>query len=360
MLIYLIFAIVFLSLLFIYKKDQKILIPIMLLLVLNAFRGYSVGTDYRHYYDDYTSSVYKFFVDDLDVKGFVGKVGSDKSNEWGWGLLNYLGVKAALPFWFVNLLVVSLILFFIYGMIRKQSPHFFFSIYLFLMLDLFFPSFNIMRHSIAIAIFAYSLRYINENKPVIYFLFCLLASMFHTSALMLPLLYFLKYIKINPVSSVLLLSSSFVILIQNWDESIMNFFFDKNILSIYSVYAFQEAPVLNAMGTLVTIVFLVIPTVVFLYCCLLLKGCSNIYMKLWLVGMLIQNLTMNYGWLFRMSGYFLIAQIIALPLVIDSDQLGSKLKKLSFSIIIAYSVIFYLYRVMIGADGILPYTTLLN
>ena len=245
------------------------------------------------------------------------------------------------------------------GTVRKQSPNMYFSIYLFLMLDLFFPSFNIIRQSIAVAIFAYSIRYINENKPYLFLLFCLFAFMFHTSALVLPLLYLLKYIKINRTSTIILLIISFVIPLAGLDKYFLSLLFNENTLNVYSQYVeFEGNSSLNEMGLFMSMFLLIIQSLIFIYCYLKLNNSKNIYMILWFIGLLFQNITMYYPWLFRIGGYFLISQIIAMPLVISSVDLNAQQKKTSYSIIIGYSIILYSIRVFINADGIVPYVTL--
>lgn len=358
MFIYILYAILFLVMLFIYKENNKIFIPIILLLALNAFRGYSVGTDYKYYLDFYKANSYAFVFDDLNIITFIKSIGLDKANELGWTFMNYLGDKYKLPFYFINFFAISLILYFINGMIRKQSPHFFFSLYLYLMLAFFFPSFNIIRHALAIAIFAYSIRYINENKPITYVFFCLLASLFHTSALLLFVLYFLKYLKINTVYCLILFLFSIIIPLINLDTLILSFFHDTNTLSLYSIYTEKGIDLLNDMGHFAKIAILIVQTLIFLYFSLRLKGSKNIYMNLWFIGIFLQNITMNYDWLFRFSGYFLIAQIIALPQIVYSSNLNLKQKNTSFYVIIGYSLIIYFYRLYTGSEGIIPYTTL--
>lgn len=358
MLIYILYVIVFLFMLFIYKKDKNILIPILLLLVLNAFRGYSVGTDYAGYYNSYRSHLNTFFFDDLNINTFIINIGSNKANELGWGFLNYFGDKNNIAFYSINFFAISVILYFIYGTIRNQSPHFFFSLYLYLTLYLFFPSFNIIRQSIAIAIFAYSIRYINGNRPFIYLLFCLLASLFHSSALLLPLLYFLKYIKINSIYCIILLLFSFIIPIMQWDKYIIIFLFDTDKFLLYSQYANMKIHGNNEMGSIMIMFLFVIQTLIFIYCCLRLKGSNNIYMTLWFIGIFILNITMNYSWLFRISGYFLIAQIIAMPLVVYGNKMDVKQTKKSYFIIVGYSLVLYLCKLYIGSDGVVPYTTI--
>ena len=57
---------------------------------------------------------------------------------------------------------------------------------------------NLMRNTIAIMIFINAIKYIDERKPIQFFLLCILAITFHLSALMyLPTYFFLHKESIN-------------------------------------------------------------------------------------------------------------------------------------------------------------------
>lgn len=360
MYIYILYAIVFTLMLLINKREKRILIPIFLLLVLNAFRNYSVGTDYSHYLAKYSltihdiSSLFRGFT----FNTFVDNIGNDSYYEYGWILFNYMGSVFDLHFYIINFIAISIVLFFTIRMVRCQSPHIYLSIYLFLMLDLFFPSFNIIRQTIAISIFCYSVRYINEGEPLLFILFCLLAAMFHSSALFLLVLYFLKYLKINSITSISLLIISIIIPILGLDEVIFSWFVNDKTLGFYTHYiADKGISGDTAMAHLQRLIMLIIQSLIFVYCSLRLKESNNIYMILWLIGLLILNFGMNYPWLYRMSGYFLIAQVIAMPMVVYKGRLGKDL--VSYYIIIIYCLLFYVYKLYINADGIVPYSTIL-
>jgi hypothetical protein len=362
MLIYILYAVLFTFMLFIYKKEKGIIIPILLLLILNALRGYPVGTDYNHYLEVYPSlNNISSLLNNLNFVTFIENLGKGRSVEIGWALLNYLGGKFSMPFYIVNFFAISIILFFIRGTVRNQSSHFYFSIYLFLMLYLFFPTFNVIRHSIAIAIFAYSIRYINESKPLFYLLFCALALMFHTSAIILPILYLLKYARVNLVTIVALLIFSFIIPALGWDEVLLKMLINDNTLQLYTEYISSKGIIgLSEIGRFMNMFFLLFQTLVFIYCFICLKEHNNIYMILWLLGLLVQNIVMNYQWLFRMNGYFLIAQIIAIPLIVYKSNINESWKKLTYYIIIIYSISLYAYRIYSNAEGIVPYKTIFN
>jgi len=356
MVLYIIYAVIFTIMLYFFEKDTSIVIPIVLLLLLDTFRAYTVGTDYMMYYNFYSWGAYASLLDNFDLSKIIANFGQDKSSELGWGILNSLSYNIGLPFYVVNLFIITIILLFYKSALYRQSPDMYLSIYLFLMLGFYYSTFNIMRQVVSIAIFVYSIRYIKEKKPGPYLFCCFFAFLFHTSALLLPFLYLIKYIKINRPTLIVLLLTSIIIPLSGLDRVIISFFFNEMALTVYEHYADLYGNTgLNAMGKFINMFLLVIQVLMFIYCYLNQKE-HNIYMMLWMFGLIIQNITMNYSWLFRLGGYFLIAQIIALPLFIYQLESESVKRKLSYSFIIVYCIILYGIRVFINADGIVPYS----
>ncbi len=362
MTVYVIYAAGFTLMLFFFTKRKSIFIPVLLLFVLNAIRSYSVGTDYLNYLASYppSDSLASFF-NSLSFNTFLENIGRDKSVEIGWALLTYLGGNYSMPFYMINLIAVSVILFFTTGMIYKQSPHFYFSIYLFLMLYLFYPSFNIMRQSVSIAIFGYSIRYINEKKPIFYLAFCILALMFHSSAILLPLLYLFRYVRLSSVVSIVILVLSLIIPIMGWDKTLLTFLINEKTLQVYQGYVEDiDYSSRNIMGNIYKLFPAIVQSMVFMYCAIRMKGSRNIYMILWFAGILILNITSDFVYLYRISGYFQIAQIIALPMVVYGSEPAAKMDRLSYLVILAYGALIYSYKLYSEFDGIVPYTTIFN
>ena len=60
----------------------------------------------------------------------------------------------------------------------------------------FFLSLNVLRQTLVFSIFIFSIKYIKEKKFICYLISCLLASLFHKSALILIPVYFLSYVVI--------------------------------------------------------------------------------------------------------------------------------------------------------------------
>lgn len=72
---------------------------------------------------------------------------------------------------------------------------------------LFFDSLSTMRQAAAVAIAFYAFKFIKEKKIFKYFLFCFIAFLFHKSAIVLVVIYFIYYLK--PIYNILGIIFSF-------------------------------------------------------------------------------------------------------------------------------------------------------
>ena len=118
-------------------------------------------------------------------------------NEWGFTVLN----KAIAFFtsdyqWlFVITALISLVL--VYKSIKKDSVSIPFSVLMLVLGSYYLASYNFIRQCIAIAIFAYSLKYVEERKSVQYFICAALATTMHTISIIYFPFYFLGNVKLK-------------------------------------------------------------------------------------------------------------------------------------------------------------------
>lgn len=158
----------------------------LILIIIAAIR-YDVGQDYMYTYVPYFNNV------------LGGSANMDM--EYGFFLLN----KFAQLFThdYVGIFVICSVIFFhyIYKAIREQSPIPTLSIFLLVGTTYYFIFLNAMRQMIVIAIFLYAIKYIKERKFWKYFIYMLISSMIHTSAIVLIPMYFLYGIKLRPLKA---------------------------------------------------------------------------------------------------------------------------------------------------------------
>lgn len=152
---------------------------------------YFVGTDYFTYVQFQFPLVLSKQDSDFHVVGpFTQAIiyAGNKINEW----FGYLGdFQYQWIFFLLNLVLIIFIYCGIYKLCEKITlPILFFYISYF-----FFLSFNLMRQGISVSIFFFAFNYLLNNNYKKYFFWCLVATGFHSSAIIYLPIYFFKYLK---------------------------------------------------------------------------------------------------------------------------------------------------------------------
>lgn len=167
----------------------------ILLWLIFSLRDISVGSDTINYYERYT----KIEKPEFSLISFAGQ-------EWGYDMLQYLCWSIGMS-WQVYLAVVSAIiiapmsLFF-----HKYSTNVWASFFLYATIGLIGVNMSATRQSLAVAMIIVSIIAMFENKYITFFIFIILGSLFHYSALFALLLLFVpKYKYRSKVQLTLLL-----------------------------------------------------------------------------------------------------------------------------------------------------------
>lgn len=182
MIIYLIVAIVSTILMYIANnkvksKNKKILFTILSFVPffgVMAFR-YGIGYDYLNIYDKIFHTI---------INGGI--------SNWEPGIVYMIKLISMFSndsfyFFLVTSLLIS---FFTYKGILSNSEKPWLSLLLFIIGGFYMESMNTVRQFVALAMFIYAIKYIKSKEPIKYIIWILIASLFHTSALVLLPLYF--------------------------------------------------------------------------------------------------------------------------------------------------------------------------
>ena len=156
--------------------------PVILFTLVFGLR-YGVGVDYSNYLRiyEYTEG-YNSLADMLENERY----------EPGFILLLYVCHYLQAPVYVLFSIIAFIQIFLLYKAFKNENgilPY----IYATLILTGFcmYSFMNILRHEVAFCIFLFSLQYIRDNKPIKYWICCLLALSFHHSALLIFPLYFI-------------------------------------------------------------------------------------------------------------------------------------------------------------------------
>lgn len=162
-------------------KYKTWLLTLALMTLILGFR-YQVGTDYMSYVHIF--ELYKSGAKTVGV-------------EMGYELLNKIVLLFDLNFWVVFFISSAITNYFILKLFHEKSYNFFLSIYILFGVGFVFFQTNAIRQALAISLTFYGTKYLTEQNFKKYFVFCLLGSLFHFSALIMIPIYWLSRIKFN-------------------------------------------------------------------------------------------------------------------------------------------------------------------
>ncbi|MGE7614592.1 EpsG family protein [Paenibacillus sp. NPDC101420] len=229
--IFLLFGIGILSL--IKKKiKQKIVIDTAIIVIMVIVYGirYNVGRDYLSY-----EIIYK--------------------NEYGWYNYEFLYTLSTnffkflnAPFWVFNVFLGFIIFYLMYLISKDLNIGYEKIVLYFILTGQLFVSFNLVRQTIAAMIIMFAFRYITRKNIIKYAIGVIIASLFHTSAIIFIPLYFLKNINLNIRRVVTLVILGIMLYFFNI-ISLINYFFvpDKYMSLLGSILDYNPNPGIGAL-----------------------------------------------------------------------------------------------------------------
>ncbi len=151
-------------------RRLSILAAIIVPSFLYAVR-YGIGTDYFSYASAFNR---------LQLIGFEGRF------EWAYVLLNIIVGRLGGSLELLFLIIAIIMFLFLYLSLKEYSNSISVGIGMLAYMLLFYQmSFNMVRHSVAMVVCLYSIKYIHEKRPLKFLMLVLLATGFHNSAIIL-------------------------------------------------------------------------------------------------------------------------------------------------------------------------------
>ena len=165
-----------------------------------AFRGLQVGVDTKHY-----AYVFSQFEDIPFSKVFTAATYGSESETWtfdfepGYRLANKLLSLFFSSSQAITVFNSTVIMVLWYFLIKRDSPNFLLSVWLFITLGIYQTEMNVTRNAIAILMVYNAFPYLRRRDLPRYLAAFLFASMFHVAALVLLPVYFLVWgVKLKP------------------------------------------------------------------------------------------------------------------------------------------------------------------
>ena len=149
--------------------------------LVSAFRDYTIGTD--------TSGTY------MEIFNRIRN--GESIRDLGFGVLTKISLLVFNNY--TGFLILTSLIFcgLSYICIFRDSKYPAMSVLLFFTMNVFFISMNMIRQSIAISIFMYSIKYIKNKNIIKYIIAMIIAMLIHTSAILYFPMYFVYNFKIN-------------------------------------------------------------------------------------------------------------------------------------------------------------------
>jgi len=314
--------------------SQIMFIISMLILFLVIACRYETGTDYKGYAEVYirvnNNTLTQSDKDWLGI-GFrficivIGILGKN----------NYILMFA----------VIAAITIYYFGKsIYRISPSWSLSLYLLICFCLYYQCFNQSRQMMAIAITTYSYRYIKENNIKKYFFYIIIATLLHTSAIVMLPLYFIRDWKISGKNIAIFTVLTLIVYFQ----------FDKilwllSFTSYGKIYlnsfrynsSFQLSPILNLI---IRFIFLAVCMIVSKEVIKEKPYTRGLYNAA-IICTIIQVLTLKSYLFGRVTTYYFALYILLIPYVIKTMQKKMKDGKgfLNLGVIIFFALYHFIY-----------------
>ena len=238
-----------------------------------------------------------------------------------------------------------------FQVIKKYSINFFYSIFIYFSTYYLWHNFTLLRQNVAILIFWFSLEYIREKKFVKYLLLIIIASLFHNSAIVLILFYFIIELmdKFSIKKNVWLFI--FLSLLKPASDFLLRYIY--KILSYFNIGRSNLEAYLSSTERGVNEFFIleVLLIIVFVYLKRndsLIKN-NKLFVNLLLLSFVIVVWFSNYEIAVRFVEYFRIYYFVLIPILIKTIK-NIYLKYSLFFITIFY-FLFRLYRYLNTFDS---------
>lgn len=324
-------------------------IGLLVISVVVGFR-YQVGTDWLGYME-----WYEYFkvvpLESLNKLNF----------EPGFLYLNYFLANLKLDYTIMFFLVAFISWFFLFkGIAAKILPLFIFFIFVD---EYFFWSMNGIRQFVSISVFVYSVRFIHARNFKLYVFYIVLAALFHTSALILFILYFIPWDRVYKpkiwfvLFTVSLFLANTPIILNSIESALMNLGNSIPVLSVYLKYfeggRFEASTKEVGLGYFFKVIIAIL---IFYFSNSVIKKHPNtkFFFILFFFGSIIYNIFYMFPLIGRINLYFIFMRTIALSLVVYHLWTENKYRPVVIGISLLYFLLF-LVTIMNSSNDCCPY-----
>ena len=302
-----------------HNSKNYIYFRILLVVTLSYLVGMSgiVSTDHNEYAAFYANLKYldfKSFFSVVDFNFFDSRITNELRFEIGFALLNYacslLGLSEAAFFLVVATITNALFVNFFY-----RYKHAVFTVLLYITSMYYLQEINLVRQMLAVSVFLYSVKYIEQKQMLQSILFVVIAASIHASSLLLLPFCFVTYINFSRENIVF-----HSILFGLWFFSILVavglVFFDVGgIIQMSNYYeGYANDRLENDLVFDIVLNFVVVLSFIGL---IIKKLHFQPIIIFTIVGAVLSNISLSFYILFRYALYFTPCFCVAAPLVLS-------------------------------------------
>lgn len=314
-----------------FPKIGSILVFLILVLIM-GFR-YDVGIDYKTY-ESWFYNVY-----------------NGNEYEWAFNFINSFVYETTHEFVYLTLLMAFITNIFIFLGFRAwglKNYYLYLAIIIYISSSYFFFA-NVMRQGVAVAIFFYASSFILNRNWKSYFLLIFFAMSFHISACILFPLYFFKRKAIKLPLYICLILVCYFLTYTKIAQQIFNFFISISPLAgIYTGHEFIFQSEVNIFSLNVAGKVLLSLLIIFFANQSIMREKNNVVFY-YQIGIMIYILSLSTFMFGRVSIFFQIFEIVAIPFIIANISNG-KIRTILYLIVLCFMFTWTGYILFITAE----------
>ena len=288
------------------KKNSSRVAVVVSLIMLSLLAGlrYRVGTDTLSYMDEYYRYPSSYFREKYLL---------------GWYLFISTCKSLKFDFYLVQLILAFFTTFAVISFLKPYSNHFFSTLLLYYVIIYPGLNFEILRQGVSISFFLLSFAYLDGKLYFKYYLFAVIACLFHHSALVLLFIPLLTWIPINKKSTNVFIATFVVVIMLSsfLKEQIYQFSMGLSFLEDRSFYYFSKVDTEEAFSIVPFVLNLtlnvVIPFIVIRYQ-IYSERVTNAILVVCLFSMIIYIVSAYMPIIYRINNNF---QLFSLILFVD-------------------------------------------
>lgn len=305
--------------------------------ILIAYRGPDTGTDTRSYIDMYR---------DIVSNGYTGYP------EPLYGYAEVLFSKLGFDFYEFQLAMTTIMMTIIYLTVRKSSPNYAFSLFVFYGLYFVMYTMNVYRQMFAVTLVLYGYTFLYQNRKLIFAGIIIAATLIHFSSIIAFAALLVPKINIRSTTPAV-----FYVIMSIVIGSVIS---DHLLFSLAGKYAHYLTSISGTGLRSDSRFILALLLSLFLSGLLLMCYLSatpdqrnNFWFKLYFVGILLNNICLQMELGLRITWIFSISGIIALAIIVTQGKNKTK-RGLSFAIGCCLCILFFTF-LLTNSARILPY-----